>query len=164
MCISVHCQMPFQDTKLVSRRARKEISIIFPRKVEKGIVAEQFLFYFFSSVNKIYKSWKFEATNTWFCCWFEDITVYIFLKCVSGNSFKPFFSALSAVVVSAVWQGAWQLLSDASWTQNVTLYQPLIIQIGFPSWQPCRLLTQCSALGNMQKLQQTFVVTFTPWR
>lgn len=39
--------MSFQDTRLVSKRARKEIRVIFPRKVKKGIVGEQFLFYFF---------------------------------------------------------------------------------------------------------------------
>lgn len=42
MCISVRCQMSFQDTKLVSRTARKETSIIFPRKVGKGIVGEHY--------------------------------------------------------------------------------------------------------------------------
>lgn len=39
--------MSFQDTRLVSMRARKEIRVIFPRKVKKSIVGEQFLFYFF---------------------------------------------------------------------------------------------------------------------
>lgn len=45
--------MSFQDTKLVSRTARKETSVTFPRKVEKGTVGEHYSF--FLSVNKIYK-------------------------------------------------------------------------------------------------------------
>lgn len=46
-CISVQCQMSFHDTELVSMRARKEIGIVFPSKLKKGIACEQFLFYLF---------------------------------------------------------------------------------------------------------------------
>ena len=39
--------MSFQDAELVSMKDRKEMGIVFPSKVEKGIACEQFLFYLF---------------------------------------------------------------------------------------------------------------------
>lgn len=99
--------MSFQDTELVSMRARKEIGIVFPSKVKKGIACEQFLCYLFLQRIKytnlnilrplIHRSFYKNLLIWWHYCGF------FLCVCVSGNSFNIlFFSIISSCSLCSV--------------------------------------------------------------